>query len=410
MVVPPQRDGGQRQYVEAPLPEIDCESMQPVLNHITDNLDAPHTVPDLARLAMMSERTFARRFVAETGTTPHKWIVQQRVLRARELLESTDLPGRVGGVAQRLRVGGVAAHPLPDRRGHLAAALPPRVLAPLSRPRPRRPDRPAAAPIGSSACASRDTPLVRTPPTASSRGSRAASSSPQVQGDPLYQPIVLTGETVPLEDARLLAPVIPRSKVIGIGRNYADHAKEMGGEPPAQPLMFLVPNTAVVGPGDPIVMPAGAQEISYEGELAVIIGRIAKDVPARAGVTRSSTATPAPTTSPPATGSAATASGPAPRVSTPPRRSARGSAPTSTSPTCASRAGSTARPARTARTADMIFDVETLVSYVSAAFTLLPGDVILTGTPAGVGLVEAGQRVDVEIEGIGTLSNTFVRR
>lgn len=106
MVVPPQRDGGQRQYVEAPLPETDCESMQPVLNHITDNLDAPHTVPDLARLAMMSERTFARRFVAETGTTPHKWLVQQRVLRARELLESTDLP--VESVASHSGFGSAA--------------------------------------------------------------------------------------------------------------------------------------------------------------------------------------------------------------------------------------------------------------------------------------------------------------
>ncbi len=106
MVVPPQRDGGQRQYVEAPLPEADCESMQPVLNHITDNLDAPHTVPDLARLAMMSERTFARRFVAETGTTPHKWLVQQRVLRARELLEQTDLP--VESVASHSGFGSAA--------------------------------------------------------------------------------------------------------------------------------------------------------------------------------------------------------------------------------------------------------------------------------------------------------------
>ncbi len=106
MVVPPQRDGGQRQYVEAPLPEIDSESMQPVLDHITDNLDAPHSVPDLARLAMMSERTFARRFVAETGTTPHKWIVQQRVLRARELLESTDLP--VESVASHSGFGSAA--------------------------------------------------------------------------------------------------------------------------------------------------------------------------------------------------------------------------------------------------------------------------------------------------------------
>ncbi len=106
MVVPPQRDGGQRQYVETPLPPTDCDSMQPVLAHISDNLDAPHTVPDLARLAMMSERTFARRFVAETGTTPHKWIVQQRVLRARELLEQTDLP--VESVASHSGFGSAA--------------------------------------------------------------------------------------------------------------------------------------------------------------------------------------------------------------------------------------------------------------------------------------------------------------
>ncbi len=92
MVVPPQRDGGQRQYVESPVPQVECESIQPVLEHMTQHLDAAHPVPQLARLAMMSERTFARRFVAETGTTPHKWLVQQRVLRARELLEQTDLP------------------------------------------------------------------------------------------------------------------------------------------------------------------------------------------------------------------------------------------------------------------------------------------------------------------------------
>jgi len=106
MVVPPQRDGGQRQYVETPLPPTDCDRMQPVLNHIAANLDAPHTVPDLARLAMMSERTFARRFVAETGTTPHRWIIQQRVLRARELLEQTDLP--VEAVASHSGFGSAA--------------------------------------------------------------------------------------------------------------------------------------------------------------------------------------------------------------------------------------------------------------------------------------------------------------
>ena len=231
----------------------------------------------------------------------------------------------------------------------------------------------------------------------------------QVQGDPLYQPLVLTGERVALDDVRLLAPVIPRSKVIGIGRNYADHAKEMGGEPPEQPLMFLVPNTAVVGPGDPIVMPAGAQEISYEGELAVIIGRIAKDVPKERvkevvyGYTCANDVTARDWQR--GDGQWARAKGfdtskpLGPWISTELDVS---------NLRIQSRLDGETR--QDGNTADMIFDVETLVSYVSAAFTLLPGDVILTGTPAGVGLVEPGQRVDVEIEGIGTLSNTFVRR
>ena len=231
----------------------------------------------------------------------------------------------------------------------------------------------------------------------------------QVQGDPLYQPLVLTGETVRLEDARLLAPVIPRSKVIGIGRNYADHAKEMGGEPPAQPLMFLVPNTAVVGPGDPIVMPAGAQEISYEGELAVVIGRIAKDVPRErvSEVVYGYTCANDVTARDWQRGDGQWARAKGFDTSTP-------LGPWITTELDVSDLRIQSRidgeTRQDGRTADMIFDVETLVSYVSAAFTLLPGDVILTGTPAGVGLVEPGQRVDVEIEGIGTLSNTFVRR
>ena len=231
----------------------------------------------------------------------------------------------------------------------------------------------------------------------------------QVQGDPLYQPIVLTGETVRLEDARLLAPVIPRSKVIGIGRNYADHDKEMGGEPPAQPLMFLVPNTAVVGPGDPIVMPAGAQEISYEGELAVVIGRIAKDVPRErvSEVVYGYTCANDVTARDWQRGDGQWARAKGFDTSTP-------LGPWITTELDVSDLRIQSRidgeTRQDGRTADMIFDVETLVSYVSAAFTLLPGDVILTGTPAGVGLVEPGQRVDVEIEGIGTLSNTFVRR
>ena len=96
----------------------------------------------------------------------------------------------------------------------------------------------------------------------------------EISGDPLYTRIELTGETHLVEDVRLLAPVIPRSKVVAIGRNYADHAREMGTELPEEPMMFFIPNTSVCGPGDPVVIPSFAREISYEGELAVVIGRL----------------------------------------------------------------------------------------------------------------------------------------
>ena len=91
MVVPPQRDGGQRQYVELPIPDCTADSLTPLLTWLLANLKAEHSVADLARRATMSERTFARRFVAETGTTPNKWLTMQRVLHARHLLEDTAL-------------------------------------------------------------------------------------------------------------------------------------------------------------------------------------------------------------------------------------------------------------------------------------------------------------------------------
>jgi 2-keto-4-pentenoate hydratase/2-oxohepta-3-ene-1,7-dioic acid hydratase in catechol pathway len=231
----------------------------------------------------------------------------------------------------------------------------------------------------------------------------------QVQGDPLYQPVVFTGERVRLADVRLLAPVIPRSKVIGIGRNYADHAKEMGGEPPTQPMMFLIPNTAVVGPGDPVVIPPVTREVSYEGELAVVIGRIAKDLPKERvkevvyGYTCANDVTARDLQR--GDGQWARAKGfdtfcpLGPWIST--------DLDVSDLTIRTTRDGELVQDGTTA---DMIHDVETLVAYASSAFTLLPGDVILTGTPAGVGPVDAGQRVEVEIEGIGTLSNPFVRR
>ncbi|MFD1149966.1 helix-turn-helix domain-containing protein [Saccharothrix hoggarensis] len=106
MVVAPQRDGGQRQFVELPTPPHQGDSLQPVLAWLLDRLDEDHTVATLAERAKMSERTFARRFAAETGTTPHRWLTNQRVLRARQLLEETQLT--VEDVAHRCGFGTAA--------------------------------------------------------------------------------------------------------------------------------------------------------------------------------------------------------------------------------------------------------------------------------------------------------------
>ncbi len=230
----------------------------------------------------------------------------------------------------------------------------------------------------------------------------------EVTGDPLYQRIELTGATHLIEDVRLLAPVIPRSKVIGIGRNYAEHAAEMGGEAPGEPLMFLVPNTAVIGPGDPVVLPPQTSEVHYEGELAVVIGRICKDIePADAlgvvfGYTCANDVTARDLQR--SDGQWARAKGfdtfcpLGPWIETDLDPSALG---------LVTRLDG--EVVQDGSTADMVHDVAALVSHASKAFTLLPGDVILTGTPAGVGPIVAGQRVEVEVEGIGTLSNPVVR-
>ena len=231
----------------------------------------------------------------------------------------------------------------------------------------------------------------------------------EIQGDPLHQPVVFTGNRVLLEDVRLLAPIIPRSKVIGIGKNYADHAAEMGGETPVEPLMFLIPNTAVVGPGDPVVMPRQSAEVHYEGELAVVISRLCKDVPINRvqdvvfGYTCANDVTARDLQK--ADGQWARAKGfdtfcpLGPWIET--------DLDPSDLSIVTRRDGEVVQDGRTV---DMIHDVPAIVAYVSQAFTLLPGDVILTGTPAGVGPVAAGQRVEVEIEGIGILSNPFIRR
>ena len=230
----------------------------------------------------------------------------------------------------------------------------------------------------------------------------------EVTGDPLYHRIELTGRTHLVEEVRLLAPVIPRSKVIGIGKNYADHAAEMGGEAPEEPLMFLVPNTAVIGPGDPVVLPRQSDEVHYEGELAVVIGRMCKDVaPEDAlgvifGYTCANDVTARDLQR--TDGQWARAKGfdtfcpLGPWIETDLDPSA-----------LALVTRLDGEVVQDGTTADMVHGVAALVAHASSAFTLLPGDVILTGTPAGVGPMTAGQRVEVEIEGIGVLANPVVR-
>lgn len=229
-----------------------------------------------------------------------------------------------------------------------------------------------------------------------------------ISGDPFYSGIEPTNVKHRIDDVRLLAPVIPRSKVVGIGRNYAGHIKEMGSDMPVSPLMFLVPNTAVVGPGDPVVLPSFSDEVSYEAELAVVIGRICKDVPVERtdevifGYTCANdfTARDAQRTD----GQWARAKGfdtscpIGPWIETELDTEAL---------LVQGRLDGDLR--QDGNTAEMIWGVKELVSYVSSAFTLLPGDIILTGTPSGVGTINEGQRYEVEVENIGTLSNT-VRR
>jgi 2-keto-4-pentenoate hydratase/2-oxohepta-3-ene-1,7-dioic acid hydratase in catechol pathway len=232
-----------------------------------------------------------------------------------------------------------------------------------------------------------------------------------ITGDPIYTPVQPTGEEIPLDDdaVRLLAPVIPRSKVIGIGRNYAAHAAELGNEVPTQPLVFLKPNTSVIGPDDPIVLPSYSDEVHHEAELAVVIGKVVKDVsPERAldhvfGYTVANDVS-------------------ARDVQRSDDQWTRAKGFDSSCPlgpwivtgldvddlqVTARVNGETKQDGRTSQ---LIFDVPYLISYVSQIFTLLPGDVILTGTPAGVGPIVHRDVVECEVEEIGVLRNPVVRR
>lgn len=234
-----------------------------------------------------------------------------------------------------------------------------------------------------------------------------------LRGDPLYTGIEPTDQQVRLADVRLLAPVIPRSKVVAIGKNYAAHAAEMGGELPPEPLMFLKPNTSVVGPGDPVFYPRQTTELHYEGELAVVIGRICRDVPAEQatdvilGYTVANDVTARDLQRSDGQWSRAKGFdsfcplGPWIETDLDPHDFAEGRAVQTHLNGDLVQDGSTR---------DLVFDIPTLVAHISSVMTLLPGDVILTGTPEGVGPMHVGDEVEVSIAGLGTLTNRVVAR
>lgn len=231
-----------------------------------------------------------------------------------------------------------------------------------------------------------------------------------LRGDPIYMPVELSGQVVPMSDeVRLLAPVIPRSKIVGVGRNYADHVKELGNELPTAPLLFFKPNTSVVGPDDPIVLPHWTTEVHHEAELAVVIGKVTKDVTVERALDQVFGYTVANDVT-------------ARDIQRTDSQWARAKGFDSSCPlgpylvpaldvddlSVLARVNGETR--QDGRTSQMVFDVATLISYISEVCTLLPGDVILTGTPAGVGVIEHGDVVECEVEEIGVLRNPVIRR
>jgi 2-keto-4-pentenoate hydratase/2-oxohepta-3-ene-1,7-dioic acid hydratase in catechol pathway len=235
----------------------------------------------------------------------------------------------------------------------------------------------------------------------------------ELSGDPFYVGIKPTQTEHRLADVRLLAPVIPRSKVVAIGKNYAGHAAEMGGEAPAEPLMFLKPNTSVIGPGDPVFYPPQSERVDYEGELAVVIGRICRDVPPEQatdvifGYTIAIDVTARDLQK--RDGQFTRAKGfdsfcplgPWIETDRDPQDFADG---------VRIQTHLNGDLVQDGSTRDMIFDIPTLIAHISAVMTLLPGDVILTGTPEGVGPMQVGDEVEVSIAGLGSLANPVVRR
>ena len=230
-----------------------------------------------------------------------------------------------------------------------------------------------------------------------------------ISGDPIYHGIQNTAAKVELTKVRLLAPVIPRSKIVAVGKNYADHAAEMGGVVPEEPIIFLKPNTSVIGPGDTIVWPAIAPTIDYEAELAIVIGRVCKEVPKERvndvifGYTMANDVT----------------------CREIQKKDGQWMRAKSFDTFCPigpwietdfipgnQRITTTlnGEVKQDAKLSDMIFKVADIVHFVTQVMTLLPGDVIITGTPAGIGPMPEKSTVAISIEGLGQLTNKVSAR
>ncbi|MDP9849466.1 fumarylacetoacetate hydrolase family protein [Streptosporangium lutulentum] len=229
-----------------------------------------------------------------------------------------------------------------------------------------------------------------------------------ISGHP-FGPIQFTGERYSLSQVRLVAPMLP-SKVVAIGKNYADHAQEMGGEVPDEPLVFLKPSTSVIGSGEAISYPTAlSQRVDYEGELAVVIGRLCREVPRERahevifGYTCANDVTARDLQKKDVQFTRAkgfdTFCPLGPWIQTEIDAS-----------DLAITTSVNGEVKQNSRTSKLMYDIPTLIAHVSAVMTLIPGDVILTGTPEGVGPLAVGDEVSVSIEGIGTLSNRVVSR
>jgi 2-keto-4-pentenoate hydratase/2-oxohepta-3-ene-1,7-dioic acid hydratase in catechol pathway len=226
-----------------------------------------------------------------------------------------------------------------------------------------------------------------------------------IEGHP-FGPISFTGDRWALPDVRLLSPFLP-SKVVAIGKNYAAHAREMGGEAPQTPLIFLKPSTSVIGDGDAIRLPPSSEEVHYEGELAVVIGTPARNVAPENALNHVFGY---------AAGNDVTARDQQ-RADVQYTRSKGYDSFCPLGPWVETVLDASDLRVVTrvngeikqdGRTSQMIHDIRAQIAFISTVMTLLPGDVILTGTPEGVGPIVAGDTVSVEIEGIGTLTNPVV--